>query len=562
MNRLKKILDSETNKWIFKKARPQILSIILMSVIYGAMAYLGVAVATLSRGIVDSAVNTNVGGIVFYAVILVSLTVAQLVIRILSRVLTFNVSAKLEICMKQDLFNHIIRKKYDRISEIHTGELLNRITSDVSVVVSSIISIIPNIVYFLVKLVGVFIVLFSIDKTFCLVFVFGEALMFAVVLLFKSKMKSLHKAVQESDGKTRSFFQEIFSSLLVVKTFGAENKVAENAMNLQQNNFRIKRIRNYISIFATTGFSFVFALGYMYALIWGAFAISDHTITYGVLTSMLALVSQIQGPVRGISSILPSYYSALASAERLMDIENLENEEIINKSDIDVLKLYSQTEKIVFDNITFSYGREDVLKNTSLELNKGDFVLLAGISGIGKSTLIKLLLNVITPDNGEIYLSLANGGKVYIDKNVRSMFSYVPQGNFLLSGTIRDNIAFVSNNPDDERIIESAKIACAYDFINRLPNGLDTVVGENGKGLSEGQIQRIAIARAVYCDSPIIIFDEATSALDADTEVQLLKNLKTLKNKTCILISHKMAAKEICNKEIVIDNKKIISYDI
>ena len=283
MEKLKKILDSETNKWIFKKARPQIFSIILMSVIYGAMAYLGVTVATLSRGIVDSAVNTNVGGIVFYAVILVSLTVAQLVIRILSRVLTFNVSAKLEIRMKQDLFNHIIRKKYDRISEIHTGELLNRITSDVSVVVSSIISIIPNIVYFLVKLVGVFIVLFSIDKTFCLVFVFGGALMFAVVLLFKSKMKSLHKAVQESDGKTRSFFQEIFSSLLVVKTFGAENKVAENAMNLQQNNFRIKRIRNYISIFAATGFSFVFALGYMYALIWGAFAISDHTITYGVL---------------------------------------------------------------------------------------------------------------------------------------------------------------------------------------------------------------------------------------------------------------------------------------
>ena len=333
-------------------------------------------------------------------------------------------------------------------------------------------------------------------------------------------------------------------------------------MNLQQNNFRIKRIRNYISIFAATGFSFVFALGYMYALIWGAFAISDHTITYGVLTSMLALVSQIQGPVRGISSILPSYYSALASAERLMDIENLENEEIINKSDIDVLKLYSQTEKIVFDNITFSYGREDVLKNTSLELNKGDFVLLAGISGIGKSTLTKLLLNVITPDNGEIYLSLANGGRVYIDKNVRSMFSYVPQGNFLLSGTIKDNIAFTANSPDDEKIIKAAKIACAYDFIEKLPQKLDTVVGENGKGLSEGQIQRIAIARAVYCDSPIIIFDEATSALDADTEVQLLKNLKTLKNKTCILISHKMAAKEICNKEIVIDNKKIISYDI
>lgn len=562
MNKLRKILDSDTNKWIIKKARPQLLSIVIISIIFGGMAYLGVAVATLSRGIVDSAVNSDIGGIVFYAVILVSLTVAQLAVRIVSRVLDFNISAKLEISMKQSLFDSIIRKKYEKISDIHTGELLNRITSDVSVVVSSIISIVPNMVYFIVKLVGVFVVLFAIDKTFSLVFLFGGAFMFAFVLLFKSKMKALHKSVQESDGKTRSFFQEIFSSLLVVKVFGAENNVSENAMNLQQNNFKIRRKRNYISILATTGFSFVFALGYMYALIWGAFAISNNTITYGMLTSILALVSQIQAPVRGISSILPSYYSALASAERLMEIENLDNEEVVNKSDFNIANIYSKTQRIVFDNITFSYGRENVLENTSLILEKGDFALLAGISGIGKSTLTKLLLAVITPDKGEIYLGLSDGGKIFIDKNIRNMFSYVPQGNFLLSGTIRDNIAFVSDKSDDEKIIQAAKIACAYDFISRLPDRFETVVGENGKGLSEGQIQRIAIARAVYSNAPIIIFDEATSALDADTEVQLLKNLKTLKDKTCILISHKMAAKEICNKEIIIQNKKIILYDI
>lgn len=562
MKKLKNLLDSETNKWIIKNAKPQVINIIVISVIYAVMAYLGVTVATLSRGIVDSAVNSDIGGIVYYAVILVSLTVGQLIIRIVSKVVNFNIQAKLEMSIKQSIFNSIIRKKYDKISQIHTGELLNRITSDVLVVVSSIISIVPNMVYFIVKLIGVFVVLFAIDKTFCLVFIIGGALMFGVVLLFKSKMKALHKAVQESDGKTRSFFQEIFSSLLVVKVFNAEKKVSENAMNLQMNNFKIRRKRNYISIVATTGFSFVFSLGYMYALIWGAFAISDHIITYGVLTSMLALVTQIQGPVRGISSILPSYYSALASAERLMDIENLENEDVVNKSLIDTKDLYSKTKEIIFDNITFSYGRENVLENTRLVLNKGDFALLAGISGIGKSTLTKLLLDVISPDKGEIYLKLSDGEKVYIDKNIRSLFSYVPQGNFLLSGTIRDNIAFVSSEPDEQKIIESAKIACAYDFISNLPDGLDTRVGENGKGLSEGQIQRIAIARAVYSDAPIIIFDEATSALDANTEVQLLKNLKKLKNKTCILISHKMAAKEICNKEIIIKDKKIISYDI
>lgn len=212
MEKLKKILDSETNKWIVKKAKPQVFGIIIMSVIFGGMAYLGVAVATLSRGIVDSAVNSDVGGIVYFAIILISLTIAQLVIRIISKVLTFNVSSKLEISIKQDIFDNIIRKKYNEISSIHTGELLNRITSDVSFLVSSIISIVPNMVYFIVKLVGVFVVLFAIDKTFCLVFVFGGALMFVVVLLFKSKMKTLHKAVQESDGKTRSFFRRFFKS--------------------------------------------------------------------------------------------------------------------------------------------------------------------------------------------------------------------------------------------------------------------------------------------------------------------------------------------------------------
>lgn len=562
MKKLTKILDSDTNKWILKNVKPQLLSIIISSVIYGGMAYLGVAVATLSRGIVDSAVNADIGGIVYYAIILISLTVGQLVIRILSKVLRFNISAKLEISVKQSIFENILQKKYREVSDIHTGELLNRITSDVSVVVGSITSLIPNIVYYAVKLIGVFIVLYAIDKTFTFVFVFGGVLMLLVVILFKSKMKALHKMAQESDGKTRSFFQEIFSSLLVVKVFGAESKVSDNALELQNSNYKIKRKRNYISIFATTGFSFVFSLGYMYALIWGAFAISEHTITYGVLTSMLALVSQIQGPVQGISGILPSYYSALASAERLMEIENLENEDILNDLKVDINNTYSETKKIVFDNITFSYGRENVLENASLVINKGDFVLLAGISGIGKSTLTKLLLNVITPDDGKIYLILDNGEKVFIDKNNRGIFSYVPQGNFLLSGTIRENIAFVSCNANDDKIIESAKIACAYDFISKLPDGLDTVVGENGKGLSEGQIQRIAIARAVYCDAPVIIFDEATSALDADTEVQLLKNLKKLKGKTCILISHKMAAKEICNKEIIIKDKKIICCDI
>ena len=532
MEKLKKILDSETNKWIVKKAKPQVFGIIIMSVIFGGMAYLGVAVATLSRGIVDSAVNSDVGGIVYFAIILISLTIAQLVIRIISKVLTFNVSSKLEISIKQDIFDNIIRKKYNEISSIHTGELLNRITSDVSVLVSSIISIVPNMVYFIVKLVGVFVVLFAIDKTFSLVFVFGGALMFVVVLLFKSKMKTLHKAVQESDGKTRSFFQEIFSSLLVVKVFGAENKVSENAMNLQHNNFKIKRKRNYISIVATTGFSFIFALGYMYALIWGAFAISDHTITYGVLTSMLALVSQIQGPVRGISSILPSYYSALASAERLMDIENLDNEDVVNNSAIDTEKLYDKTEKIVFDNITFSYGRENVLENTSLVLKKGDFALLAGISGIGKSTLLKTLMGIIPPLSGSFAFHIA-ARPAYLEQDLKFREQDTNAFNYISDCFPRFN----------QKEIRSQLARVGIKGEMSL---------QNVKTMSGGEQVRIRLLTIMNVTSNILILDEPTNHLDVNAKESLQKAIADYEG-AVILVSHdKTFAESVCDKTLTL----------
>ena len=202
-----------------------------------------------------------------------------------------------------------------------------------------------------------------------------------------------------------------------------------------------------------------------------------------------------------------------------------------------------------------------MLYDTSLSIKKGEFIVITGISGIGKSTLTKLLLDVFPVTHGEIYLKKKDGSKVIVDKNVRGMFAYVPQGNFLLSGTIRDNISFVRPEASDEEIMKAAKIACA-DFIDELPEGLDTVLGEKGTGLSEGQIQRVAIARAILCNASIIILDEATSALDEKTELKLLENIENLKNKTCILISHKKAAYKVCDKEVRIEDKKIIVKEL
>jgi ATP-binding cassette subfamily B protein len=278
-------------------------------------------------------------------------------------------------------------------------------------------------------------------------------------------------------------------------------------------------------------------------------------ISFGTLTSVVQLVNQIQAPFAGISGIMPQYYSVLASAERIIEIEALP-EEPLEYPLLDRRRAYDGLERMTFENICFSYGREVVLKDASLEIKKGDFVVIGGISGIGKSTLIKLLLGVIKPQKGRILLRI-NGEDVPAGKHSRPLFSYVPQGNLLLSGTIREAVSVANENLSDEKIMAAARISCADTFIERLPDGLDTYIGEKGFGLSEGQIQRLAITRAILSDAPIILLDEATSALDETTEARLLNNIKELKDKTCVIISHKRAAFEICNKHVFIEEQRI-----
>jgi len=223
---------------------------------------------------------------------------------------------------------------------------------------------------------------------------------------------------------------------------------------------------------------------------------------------------------------------------------------------------YNQLSSLLFENISFGYDRDIVLENANLEIKKGDFAVISGISGIGKSTLLKLLLGVINPTDGQISIQFNDGKTRIADKSTRPLFSYVPQGNLLLSGTLRDAITICKPDATDEEIDFALAVSCADKFIKDFPMGLETMVGEKGFGLSEGQVQRLAVARAILSGEPIILLDEATSALDEETEKELLQNIKNLKDKTCIIISHKRAAYDICNKEIRIENKKIYTKEI
>ena len=269
----------------------------------------------------------------------------------------------------------------------------------------------------------------------------------------------------------------------------------------------------------------------------------------------MQLVNQIQSPLSALAGVIPTFYSIIASAERIMEIENYSDELEISDDIGDRYEYYNKLQRIEFDSITFKYNRDFVFENASVTVKKGDFAAITGISGIGKSTLLKLLLGVMSPQEGEIRL-VTDSSQRQVDRDTRKLFSYVPQGNMLLSGTLRENITFMCEGSDEE-IDRAIRLSCSDEFVSQLPDGLETVVGERGLGLSEGQIQRIAIARAILYDAPILLLDEATSALDEATEERLLKNLRALDNRTCIIITHKPAALNVCNKEIRIEDRKI-----
>lgn len=557
-----KIKDRDTLKWILKSVKNQFPAVFLLIISNAVMSFLGVLFAFNCSKVIDTANTKNISGLIESLLFLLFLIALQIILRIVAQNISVRVSAKTEILFKSKLFSSILKKDYSKITAYHSGELMTRLTSDISIMSEGIITLAPSIVAMITRLVFAAAGLIILDPRFALVFIVAGLLILLVTSFFRKLMKKLHKKVQETDGVLRSFLQESIGGILMIKVFGIEDKINEKATDCQNDNYAAKMKRRTISIAANTGLSLVFQLGFLFAFGWGAFNLYTNAITVGTVTAIIQLVNQIQTPFAGMSGILPRYYSILASAERVIEIEQLDGEKGEDAQSIDAVSVYSSLDSLVFENISFGYDRDIVLDDANLEIKKGDFTVISGISGIGKSTLLKLLLGVINPNSGQIYIKLDNNEKRIADKSTRPLFSYVPQGNLLLSGTLRDAVTICKPDATDEEINFALHVSCADKFIKDFPLGLETLIGEKGFGLSEGQVQRLAVARAILSGEPVILLDEATSALDEETEKELLENIKNLKNKSCIIISHKKAAYDICNKEIKIENKKIYTKEI
>ena len=537
-------------KWIFLNSLKVLPSVAILTLIGVLVSYISVKFAVASMQLLDSATGKN--NLSFSSCILnICLLLAiDLLGQVAYTLLDIRVRTKYNHHLQRRLFKTIITRSCPDIGKYHSGELINRLTNDINMINTNIVDVIPGTFTLVSGIAFSFIEMFKLDMTLSIIcLALGPAVLFSATI-YGRKMKGLYKDCRQSDGKIRSFMQECIQNIIVVKAFRREKHFSSHADVLRKENFKLNMKRGYISIGVNILYYVALTAAYYLAVAWCAYKISLGIMTVGAFTAIIQLVGSIQSPFRDVAGIIPKFYAACASAERIMEIEEAEAEVTDCKMDFNKFSL------LKVKNLSFSYDDEHILKNASFDLKRGEIAVIHGQSGIGKSTFFKILLGVLKPTDGMAVLELENNTQ-NAGASTRAAFSYVPQGNMLISGTVKENIAFF-DEIDEDRIERASVLACVKEFVDTLPDGFNTVIGEKGTGLSEGQIQRIAIARAFYSDAPIILLDEATSALDEATELKILENIKQLTDKTCIIITHRPQAFEICDKRILLENSEFI----
>ena len=537
-------------KWLWRAWRGNRLQ----AFINASLGLLGVAVSLSQVWAVQHAIDVAshvVEGNIYWAVALMGgLILCDFAINICAIWVRNILGIKAQNRMQQKMLDRILRSEWQGREKLHSGDVINRLEKDVSNVVNFLTETIPSTVSVLALFLGAFFYLFSMDKWLSVVIIVMLPLFILVSKLYVSRMRHLTREVRDSDSKVQSVLQETVQNRMLIKTLESDTMMVDKLENTQSE-LRHKVVkRTAFSVFSNLILNFGFALGYLIAFLWSALRMSAGTLTFGGMTAFLQLVNKIQGPARSLTRLVPQFVSVFTAAERLMELEEDPLEE-----QGDPIQLEAPC-GIRFTDVSFAYEQSDVLKDLSFDFKPGSCTAILGETGAGKTTLIRLILALIRPQQGvaEIYSgSQPSGSKLQaLSPRHRCNLIYVPQGNTLLSGTIRENLRLGKVTATDEEMKEALHRACA-DFVMDLPEGLDTVCSESGGGLSEGQAQRIAIARALLREGSIMLFDEATSALDPETERQLLQNILANHDKTILFITHRPAIVDYCDQVLRIE---------
>ncbi len=535
-------------RWLWSAWRGNRLQAVLNALIGVLMVAVSLAQVWAVKRAIDVAAG-SAGGSLLWAVAVMGLLILTDFGLNISSVWVRNIlGIRAQNRMQQRMLDRLLRAEWAGRERRHSGDVINRLETDVNNVVTFLTETLPNTLGVLLLFIGAFSYLFSMDRLLAFVTVAILPLFIGVSKLYVRRMRSLTRMVRNSDSQVQSVLQEAIQHRLLIKTLEDDDAmVGKLAHTQQQLRYHVLQ-RTRFSVLSNFILNFGFSFSYLVAFLWAAVRMSQHTLTFGGMTAFLQLVNRIQTPARSLSKVIPAFVNVFTAAERLMELEEAPLEE--------------QGEPIAFDapcgvrftDVTYAYEADaPVIDRLTFDFRPGTCTAILGETGAGKTTLIRLILALIRPQQGQVELYDSRHA-LPLSPRMRCNFVYVPQGNTLMSGTIRDNLLLGRRDASDEEMLQALHQACA-DFVSELPAGLDTPCSEAGGGLSEGQAQRITIARALLRNRPVMLFDESTSALDPATEQQLLANLLDTRHRTIIFITHRPAVVKYCDRVLRLDRR-------
>ncbi len=541
-------------RWLWRAWRGNRLQACLNAVIGLSTVVVSLAQVTAVRHAIDVASGAARGNLYWAVAVMGLLILCDFLLNISSTWVQNLLGIRAQNRMQQRMLDRILRSRWHGKEHFHSGDVLNRLEFDVANVVDFLTQTIPNTLSVFAMFVGAFCYLFAMDAVLALITVAILPVFIGLSKVYVNRMRKLTKDVRAEDSRVQSALQETIQHRMLIKTLESETMMV-NRLERTQGVLRHKVVkRTVFSVFSNTILNLGFALGYLVAFLWAAVRMSANSLSFGGMTAFLQLVNRIQSPARSLTRLVPAFVSVFTAAERLMELE---------ESPLD-----EQGEPIAFkapagirlEHVSCAYDDGvEVLHDISFDFKPGTCTAILGETGAGKTTLIRVILGLMMPKGGkaEIYQGVASPSAIgkrvaELSPLTRCNLAYVPQGNTLLSGTVRDNLRLGKLSATDEEMEEALRLSCA-EFLFDTSAGLDTMCGEQGSGLSEGQAQRIAIARALLRDCPVLLLDEATSALDPDTERQLLSNILSDKRRTVIFITHRLAVKDYCDQTFTIE---------
>jgi ATP-binding cassette subfamily B protein len=551
---VKGLIRKDTLQWIYRKIRRRIPAMLLLTVCTAVSACLAVSFALVTRELIDGASWGDQSRIIHACVALVLLVAARTGFSVLGIHVSDKLAYDMDRDFKKSLFHTILNGNYADIAKYHTGDLIVRINGDASQVHAGILGLISSLTGLLTSLVTAMIMLGTIASGFMVLMVLGSAVIAIFMLLIQHKMKQLQKQSAVAGGKVTGFIQEAVSRLLIVQALDVSGEMEKRADVLLEEKWQIQRKRKNIKIFMNTGSSLLTYAGSLVALIWCVSELYQGRITFGTLTATTQLVGQLQGPLMGLPKLIPKVVAIATAAERLMELDDIPAQEA---SDPGMRKqLYDSMSGITAEALSFAYDRDNVLDHMDFTIPKEGLTVITGVSGVGKSTILKLLLGIYRPNGGGLYVN-TEAGRIPVSRATRCLFSYAPQGNLLLSGTLRENLLLSRPEATPAELQEALYVSALDGYVATLPNGLDTVLRENSAGMSEGQAQRLSLARAVLSGAPILLLDEVTSSLDGETERVVLARIRNLKDRTCIVVTHRPAILSLADYRLDISERAV-----